>query len=74
MSKLPPSGSVDIEIFNGKVVLSIHRDDGRKQAISLTLKELENLVEYIRNIIDIAKKEPVIYDTYTERYYHGGTA
>jgi len=64
LSKLPPSGLISIEIFNDKTVLTILRDDGKKLSLTLTLKELENLVEYIRNILSIAEKRTIIMHGY----------
>ena len=51
MGKLPPRGLVDIEFFDDKAVLTISRNDGARLSITLTIEELENLGEYIRNVL-----------------------
>ena len=54
LSKLPPKGSVDIEVFTpNDYVLTIRRPGGKELSIHLTRNELTNLVEYIRELLKI---------------------
>ena len=54
LSKLPPKGLVDIEVFTpNDYVLTIRRPDGKELSVHLTRDELTNLVEYIRELLKI---------------------
>ena len=55
--KLPPHGSVDVEFFDGSVVLTVDREDGISLSATLTVEELENLVEYFRNVLNALYKK-----------------
>ena len=54
LSKLPPRGLVDIEVFTpNDYVLTIRRSDGKELSIYLTKNELTNLVEYMQELLKI---------------------